>query len=62
MNSLSLILLVLSLCCISGGAAKHTARQHTSLNTNKVYCERSFTNFAWGYQHHGIYVMSKDKV
>lgn len=22
----------------------------------KVYCERSYTNFAWGYQHNGIYL------
>lgn len=25
-------------------------------NTQKIYCERSSTNFAWGYQHHGVYV------
>lgn len=30
--------------------------QKAATQPPKIYCERSYTNFAWGYQHHGIYV------
>ncbi len=59
MTYLSMILLLLGAFLDgSGNAVVSTANQTTSptLNTNKVYCERSSTNFAWGYQHNGIYV------
>ena len=59
MTYLSMILLLLGVFFDSGGnAVVNTPNQNTSptLNTQKVYCERSYTNFAWGYQHHGIYV------
>lgn len=33
-----------------------TPAQKAAAQSPKIYCERSYTNFAWGYQHHGIYV------
>ena len=59
MNYPSMILILLSVLFNYGGTkVTNTPTQNSSptLNTNKVYCERSYTNFAWGYQHHGIYV------
>ena len=59
MNYLSMILILVSVFFdYSSNAVINTPRQNTSptLNTQKAYCERSYTNFAWGYQHNGIYV------
>ncbi len=59
MNYLSMILILLSVFFnCSSKAMINTSNQNTSpaLNTQKVYCERSYTNFAWGYQNNGIYV------
>ncbi|HEX4948500.1 MAG TPA: hypothetical protein VFZ34_17635 [Blastocatellia bacterium] len=33
-----------------------TPRRQPAPTPQKAYCERSFTNFAWGYQHKGIYI------
>lgn len=33
-----------------------TPRRQPTPTPQKVYCERSYTNFAWGYQHKGIYL------
>ncbi len=56
MNCLSLILILASVFFDYCGSAANTPSNAPPLNTNKVYCEQSYTNFAWGYQHHGIYV------
>jgi hypothetical protein len=46
--------------CTSGAADSQTDESQRSLpepsNTPKIFCERSYTNFAWGYQHRGVYV------
>ena len=57
MNSLSLLLLFMSLIFdYCGSTVVNTPANHNSQPTPKIYCERSYTNFAWGYQHNGIYV------
>jgi hypothetical protein len=59
MNCLSLILVFVSVAFdYCGGMLMNTSIQKDAqtLNTQKVYCERSYTNFAWGYQHNGIYI------
>jgi hypothetical protein len=59
MNGLSLILILVSVFFDAFDSAVMNApspEERRTLNTNKAYCERSYTNFAWGYQHNGIYV------
>jgi hypothetical protein len=57
--------LVVVLCCAFGGRVSaalnaHARNAQPSLSQQpgeqNVICERSYTNFAWGYQHQGIYV------
>ncbi|MFN7929799.1 MAG: hypothetical protein U0Y68_18010 [Blastocatellia bacterium] len=62
MNNIASLLLCLSfLLNFCGNPAANTPnkQQTTTMNTQKIYCEQSYTNFAWGYQHHGIYVDSE---
>lgn len=59
MNYLSMILIFMSVIFdYCGNAVINTPNQNASqtLNTQKVYCEQSYINFAWGYQHKGIYI------
>lgn len=55
MNYLALILIFVffDYC---GSAVMNTPKSNAPQPLNKAYCERSYTNFAWGYQHNGIYV------
>ena len=59
MNYLSMILIFISVVfdyCGSAVINSPSQKESPTLNTQKVYCERSYTNFAWGYQHNGVYI------
>jgi hypothetical protein len=39
-----------------GAACAYGQKQKPQVSEQRIYCEISYTNFAWGYQHRGLYV------
>jgi hypothetical protein len=50
------------LCCLLGAVSCSAAGGPQSPPIEDFYCETSYTNFAWGYQHHGTYVDGQGRI
>ncbi len=58
----ALLILCFAFCNCAYANLDGSTQSSTQQTAQRIFCERSYTNFAWGFQHRGIYVDSEGDV